>query len=53
MYTVDYWGFKIRSEKCLPDGTEGKSYVDFMGKTYSFYRYSDAVQFIDEILGRD
>ncbi len=53
MKSVKLWGFEIRYEINLPEGEKRKYYVDFMGETNVFYRYSDAVMFIQDLLGWD
>ena len=53
MKSVNLWGFEIRYVINLPEGEKRRFYVDFMEETHVFDRYSDAVQFIQDLLGWD
>ena len=53
MKSVNLWGYEIRYEINLPEGEKRRFYVDFLGETHVFNRYSEAVMFIQDLLGWD
>ena len=53
MKSVKLWGYEIIYEINQPEGESRRFYVDFLGETHVFNRYSEAVQFIQDLLGWD